>query len=160
MEKLLNPTGMPPRGTDAHGSGAFLASRVNRLHYGVDLECAPGQEIAAPCIGTILRRKRPYASDPFWDGLLIVSDEGLLITLFYMEPLTGILGTTVSRGRIIGEAQDISKKYRGITPHVHMEVVWPKDRTLPLDWRLGYEYVIRNGANRGIYVDPTRLMGE
>lgn len=160
MEKLLNPTGMQPRGTDAHGSGAFLASRLNRLHYGVDFECFPGQDILSPCSGTILRRKRPYATDLLWDGLLLVSHEGLLVTLFYMEPLSGILGTEVTRGRIIGDAQDISKKYRGITPHIHMEVVWPKDRAMPNDWRMGYEYVIRNGANRGIYVDPTKLIGE
>jgi len=158
--KFLSPVPHGIRGQDAHGSGAFLASRVGRVHYGVDIICVPGEQVISPCNGILVRRKRPYGQDLHWSGVLIATEGGIQITLFYLEPNSTLYGHEVTKGQVIGTAQDISQKYPGIIPHIHMEVVWPRDRSLPNEWRRGHEYVVRSGANRGIYVNPLLLIGD
>ena len=156
MDILVSPTGGGIRGDDDFGSGAFLAKRTGRCHYGSDYECIPGRPVVAPCDGHVIRRKRPYADDPQWDGILIESPMGLQITLFYVAINPDLLGKEITQYQIIGTAQDLTPRYPGITPHVHMEVVWPKGRTLPMEWRINREYVVKGGS---VYINPTLLIG-
>jgi hypothetical protein len=44
------------------------------------------------------------------------------LKMFYFEPLRGVLFKKVEEGQVIGAAQDISVKYEGITPHIHLEI--------------------------------------
>ena len=54
-------------------------------------------------------------------------------------------------------AQDIRIRYpkdkthdTACTPHVHVQLVWPRDRTLPLHWVLDKDYTNYQGRT---YVD-------
>lgn len=48
--------------------------------------------------------------------------KGYSIKIFYMNPSSGIIGKIVQAGDKIGEAQDLTIKYPGITNHVHIEI--------------------------------------
>jgi len=118
---LISPTGKGIRKSDSHGSGEYGASRgANRYHTGVDFICEPGQIIVSPCQGKIVRVARPYATG-YWLGVLI-RNEILSLFLFYLIPHKELIGQEVRAGHDIGIAQDISVKYPGITPHIHMQI--------------------------------------
>lgn len=153
MDKLVSPTGQSPRGEDQWGSGRFLASRATRPHLGVDYVSTPGQEVVSPCDGTFVRVKRPYAGEHL-SGLLIRSNDGLSVTLFYVRPDEGL--KEVHKGQRVGLAQSLSYKYPGITEHVHMEVTWPNGKRLPDEWVMEQDYLTRRGT---IYVNPILLIG-
>ena len=42
--------------------------------------------------------------------------------IFNIQPDPELMGTEVKVGQVIGTAQDISKKYPGVTPHVHLRI--------------------------------------
>jgi hypothetical protein len=90
------------------------------MHSGTDYICEPGQNVYAPISGLVVREALPYSAESF-SGLIIMSPS-MEIALFYMEPDKALIGTQVFEGQIIGEAQDITQKYPGITPHVHMQI--------------------------------------
>jgi len=124
---LLNPVGTKIR-NDAGGSGHYGARRSKKLpdgrikryaHKGTDYKCKPGQDIKAPCIG-IMTRSRPYAHSEY-NGVRI-DGKRLSLQIFYVEPDKALLGKPVMRGQIIGKAQDISKRYASVTPHVHVQI--------------------------------------
>lgn len=118
--KIMNPTGHSIRGQDSWGSGAFRAPRGNHSHRGIDFVCEPGQDIFCPIDGTVVREARPYSKGEF-SGVLI-RNHNLDVKMFYFQPEPMLIGTLVAKGKIIGKAQDISKKYEGITPHIHLEI--------------------------------------
>jgi len=121
---MISPTGAGPRGVDSWGSGAFRAPRGDREHKGVDYRLQPGQVVVAPISGTIVRHARPY-SDPKWlyeyNGV-VLKGERCSIKMFYLEPFQHVIGKKVRRGEAIGMAQDVGKKYPGITLHVHLQI--------------------------------------
>lgn len=118
------------RGNDPHGSGAFEASRRNRLHNGIDIVVQPGQPIKSPIDGTIKRHSFPYPDRSF-SGYHLDTDK-YLIKLWYLAP-TLQAGAKVRAGQTLGFAQDLGTRYAGITPHVHMEV-WDKSKVnTPVD---------------------------
>jgi len=117
---VLSPTGLKIRGEDKWGSGAFKAPRGDHVHRGVDFVCVPGQSVAAPIEGVIRREARPYVTGEF-SGVLIESPV-CDVKLFYLKPDPTLIGRHVKKGQVIGHAQDISQKYPGITPHVHLEI--------------------------------------
>lgn len=117
---MISPTGGRPRGVDNYGSGAWGAGRGNRKHLGVDYICVPSQQIYAPIAGKIVREARPYASDDY-SGCLI-EGEHMHVKIFYMTVADNLIGRFVEQGQAIGFAQDITLKYPGITPHVHLQV--------------------------------------
>jgi hypothetical protein len=47
----------------------------------------------------------------------------MAVQLFYFEPNEKLIGKAVEKGQKIGIAQDISKKYPDMTPHVHLSIV-------------------------------------
>ncbi len=116
---MISPTGNGTRGQDQHGNGRYGAGRGNRLHTGADYVCIPGTPVVCPIKkGKIVREKRPYAG---YSGLLI-RNRDVEITLFYLEPDKNLIGYEVNQGDVIGIAQDISEKYPGIIPHIHMQI--------------------------------------
>lgn len=117
---MISPTGKGPRKWDKHGSGAYGAPRGGRAHKGVDYVCVPGQVVVSPIAGTVTREARPYAEGP-WSGVVIESPN-ISVMLFYLAPDPAVIGRVVAQGAPIGTAQDITEKYPGITPHVHLQV--------------------------------------
>ena len=122
VNRVISPTGAGVRGLDKHGEGKYGAGRGNRLHRGADYICTPGQDIVSPIKGVVVREARPYASTEFYSGLLIRGMD-IEIKMFYLVPDTTILGMPVEIGTVIGIAQDISERYSGMTPHIHLEIV-------------------------------------
>jgi hypothetical protein len=120
---FLNPTGGKIR-VDSEGDGHHGAPRGSRRHKGVDFECCPNQKVLMPITGRIARLSYPYANDLYWKGVLIYTQR-MQIKLWYFQPMPGRVGNHFQAGDIIGHAQDISKKYPGMDPHVHLRVVNP-----------------------------------
>lgn len=111
------------RSTDRYGSGQFNAGRVRggkrHHHQGLDIVAKAKEQILSPIDGDITREAIPYA--PF-TGLVIRGTGtylGYEVKLFYVQ---GYRSGPVIKGEVIGRAEDLTKKYPGITNHVHMEV--------------------------------------
>lgn len=123
---LINPVKNGKiRKPDKWGQGHFGASRGKRSHNGLDIEAKAKQEIVAPIDGKVIRKAYPYASDMRYTGLLIEGTGKYIdytVKIFYIDPSAGVAGKTVQAGDKIGEAQDLTVKYTGITNHVHIEV--------------------------------------
>jgi len=120
---MISPTGLTTRNFDQFGSGHYGAPRDGgkRMHRGTDFICVVGQEIVCPSDGMVaIRKSRPHANEK-WSGI-ILKNPHFTIQMFYFTPLDGIWGKSFSRGDVIGHAQDISEKYPGITPHVHLRI--------------------------------------
>lgn len=123
---MISPTGKGIRRVDKWGRGTYGASRNSgkSKHDGTDYICEPGQNVVAPVGGLIVRESRPYGDQQwFWkyDGL-IIENKCMVIQMFYLEPIRSLIGQYVNAGDLIGIAQDISIKYPGMTPHIHLEV--------------------------------------
>ena len=124
---MISPTGLGVRGDDAWGNGEFGASRGKRKHKGVDFICTPGQSIWFPFqFGFIERISRPYVQGKYLGAQLYGYDGGCtyVCKMFYFIPRTMLIIDAVSlqRGMVIGKAQDISEKYKDMTPHIHLQV--------------------------------------
>jgi hypothetical protein len=118
---MISCTGKPIRGTDPWGNGHYGASRGgSRIHLGSDFECKPGQHVVMPITGTVIRVARPYLSSDF-SGLLIQNCK-IVLKMFYFTPELRFIGQTLPKGHFIGIAQDISKRYEGMIPHIHVQV--------------------------------------
>ena len=118
---MKSPTGSNEiRGSDKHGSGHYLAPRGDRRHAGIDMVVAPGQDVLSPIDGVMARVAKPYAKGK-WSGCVVKNDQ-VEIKMFYMAPDKSLVSQEVKRGQVIGKAQDIGEKYKGITPHVHVEI--------------------------------------
>jgi murein DD-endopeptidase MepM/ murein hydrolase activator NlpD len=123
---IANPTGGEVR-VDAGGDGHYGASRTKTVngktaryaHRGTDFSGTPGQPVKAPIGGVIKRKAKPYSIGEY-SGCLIVGKKGMC-KMFYLEPNPDLIGKPVRQGDVIGVMQDISKKYAGVTPHIHVE---------------------------------------
>jgi len=119
---MISPTGNGIRGTDDWGDGRFGASRGDgRLHDGVDFVCTPRQSIFSPIYGRLVREARPYPNSDY-SGVLL-HNANVDIMIFYLIPDSSLIGEWCTQGAVIGVAQDISEKYPGMTPHVHLKIV-------------------------------------
>lgn len=113
------------RNRDAFGSGQFGASRSagSRTHQGLDIIADPQEAIFSPIKGTIIREALPYKNDASIRGIVMNGREewqGYRIKIFYVQ---GLLSGDVFPGQLIAYAQDLRKKYPGITNHIHIEVL-------------------------------------
>ena len=139
----------PIRTMDKHGTGEYLAPRGNRKHNGIDLACAVGSEVFSPVAGTVTKLGYPYGSgtggasdaDPY--RYVEVTDEmGRRHRVFYIDPNDDNINLTdldeVDQDTIIGIVQDLTRRYEGITPHVHYEIMvgakTSKTYIDPLEW--------------------------
>ena len=120
---LISPTGGGVR-NDSGGSGYFLAKRGTRLHQGVDYELPDGvgQLVVAPITGRIERIAYPYSDTQDFTGCVLRGDD-IWIKMFYFRPYDALIGQRVTMAQPIGIAQDISKRYKDVTPHVHLEII-------------------------------------
>ncbi len=107
------------RRQDKWGSGHFGASRGSRSHGGIDLVADVGEKILSPVDGTITRVAYPYANDLSYTGAVIDAGGGVEVRIYYIG---GVEPGAVKAGQEIGVAQDLRKRYSGITNHVHVEV--------------------------------------
>ena len=122
---MINSTGGSIR-NDRGGSGHFGAPRKKEIdgrivryrHRGTDYVCIPGQEIWMPFTAVIIRFKNPYEG---FHGILF-RGKGIVGTLFYVDVTQELIGREMKEGEIIGKAEDISKRYDLVTPHVHFQI--------------------------------------
>ena len=123
---LVNPIkNGKARENDKWGSGHFGAPRGSRQHNGLDIVVTKGQDVLSPIDGVVVRKSFPYAKDLSYEGVLIEGSgahEGIMIKIFYMNPVLNIVGANVRSGDKIGTAQDLTNKYSDITNHIHIEV--------------------------------------
>lgn len=125
---ITNPTGGKVR-VDSGGDGHYGArrSRTNSdgsityyAHKGTDFLGTPGQPVKAPIGGIIRRKANPYAKGEY-SGCLIAGKKGVC-RMFYFNPNPDLIGKPVKEGEVIGVMQDISKKYKKVKPHVHVQL--------------------------------------
>lgn len=114
----------PERGSDKWGSGAFGASRGDRIHKGIDYACYKGSLVLSPVTGECTKIGFPYA-DPKkgnYRYVQITDSEGREHRIFYIEPQVR-RGDWVETGDVLGESQGIADHYPGMTDHVHYEIL-------------------------------------
>lgn len=111
------------RASDEYGSGQFHAGRTKgkkrHEHQGLDVLASPNEQIFSPIDGEIIREAIPY---PPFTGIAIRGTgdyAGYEVKLFYVQ---GYFCGPVKAGAAIGVAENLAKKYPGITNHVHLEV--------------------------------------
>jgi len=114
------------RGADAHGNGAFAASRGSKRHKGVDYAFNPGEEVRSPVEGIVTRLGYAYKDEPF-RLIEILSHKGHLLWRFlYVRPDELKAGDKVLVNDVIGVSQNISQKYnkpgKRMVNHVHVEI--------------------------------------
>ena len=121
MIKVLTPQ----RTIDKHGSGAWMASRGARSHYGVDYACWPESQVLCGTVGVVSKVGWPYSPEDPKRGHLryveIHTSLGYDVRYMYIKP-TVKKGEKVSKDQVIGVSQDLTEVYPGITPHVHVDV--------------------------------------
>ncbi len=127
---ILNPVPGSTIRNDQAGAGFFHARRRNSkkehyLHKGVDLTLpqGTGQDVVSPISGKVRRISTVYSTKPFFSGIVIENPD-ICVKLFYMKPIKNSLPWFVNQGEIIGFAEDISERYTGASPHIHLEVSW------------------------------------
>lgn len=119
------------RGCDVHGCGNFGAKRGSHIHQGEDYSASPGTSILSPICGKVTRIAYPYASDLSFKGLEIVNNE-YSAKIFYITPSAAV-GSMVTRGQVLGVAQNIAGKYSpGMVNHIHVEIRNKFGKLIPL----------------------------
>lgn len=112
---------------DAQGSGLWHASRVDRLHKGLDIEVFPNEEVFSPIAGAYVRTAQPYPEDSRFGGI-VIAGKWCTVLLYYLSVLPFAAGEYIRRGDPIGRAQDVSLKYPPkkpgghMKPHIHIEI--------------------------------------
>ncbi len=113
---------LPIRLSDKFGSGAYRAKRGDRWHRGVDLSAYAGTLIFPIRPGNVTKLGYPYKDDLSFRYVQVTDLVSRLdFRYFYLEPLVSE-GDLVGLDIPIGKVQDLTKKYPGITNHVHFEV--------------------------------------
>ena len=115
------------REPDAYGEGHYGASRGKRTHKGRDEAAYPGMYLLSKTRGKVTKLGYPYGDDLFYRYVEVTDEKDHKIRYFYIEPMVSV-GEEVHGGTVLGCVQDLDKRYKGITPHVHVEVKDPKGR--------------------------------
>ena len=124
---FINPTGKKIR-NDSFGAGGFGTPRSSNVsarkkHNGVDYEGDAGQDVKAVTSGIISKIGYPYADDLSFRYVEITAEGGYRVRQFYVEPSDGLKkNMAVKKGQVIGTCQALTKKYAGMTNHVHVEI--------------------------------------
>jgi murein DD-endopeptidase MepM/ murein hydrolase activator NlpD len=137
LADFANPTMGPMRGVDAYGSGEFHADRDGgkRVHEGADYVAAPNATIYAPITGIVTKIGYAYAKQTTLTFVELTNQATALVSrVLYVDPSVTV-GQQVEAGKPIGFAENLQKRYRGITNHVHVQIT----------------------ANR-MYLDPANLL--
>lgn len=126
---------MQIRGCDKWGCGHFGASRGSREHKGVDIVCEPGKVFQAFTQGVVTKIGYAYADDLSFRYVEVTDRVGAGWRYFYIEPCVEE-GDVIDAYDDLGVVQSLQKRYPGITPHVHFEII----------------------RKEGTYVDPTSIL--
>jgi murein DD-endopeptidase MepM/ murein hydrolase activator NlpD len=121
---FANPTMGPMRGVDAFGSGEFHAERDGgkRIHEGADYIAEPNTPIYAPITGVVTKIGYAYAKQTALTFVELTNEASNLVSrVLYVDPSVAV-GDTVNAGAPIGVAENLQKRYRGITNHVHVQI--------------------------------------
>ena len=110
------------RRSDIHGDGHYYASRGNRKHNGLDLVYQPGQVVKCFAEGLVTKLGYAYSDDLSYRYVQVTDIQGLHCRYFYVAPSVKIR-QSVREGFVLGKAQEIGRRYPGITPHIHFEVL-------------------------------------
>ena len=120
----------PNRGNDCYGSGAYHASRGTRIHKGVDKSCYKDSLILAISAGHVTKIGYPYnPSHPIKGHLRyveITDKDDLRLRYFYVKASVSV-GEKVLKGQVIGKSQGLGEIYKGITDHIHLEILDKND---------------------------------
>lgn len=121
---FANPTGFEVRAHDDFGYGHFGASRDggSREHEGVDYVGFAGQDVMAPVAGLVTRMGYAYSDGSHKYVEITNAATGYTARVFYVDADVAI-GETVALGQKIGTLKTLQTRYRGITDHVHLEVM-------------------------------------
>lgn len=113
----------PHRGQDEYGSGAWGASRGNRIHKGIDFAASPGSGLKSNVNGTVTKLGYPYTHALQFRYVEITDASQMRHRFFYVNPLVEV-GQTVKAGQVIGRVQDISGHYsdKHMINHFHYEI--------------------------------------
>lgn len=126
-QNFLN--GLPLR-NDNGGLGHYGAPRSGgRVHNGFDISVKPQEEVKAPFNCILSRVGYVYSSDLRWRLLECIGTDkfkGWKVKIMYADTLSHNINKAFKQGEKIGFAQDISKKYASVTPHLHYEVFNPQ----------------------------------
>jgi len=137
------------RGQDRHGAGHYRAPRKGRRHSGIDIIIHKNEAVIAYEGGEVSKIGYPYNPEDTKKGHLryvqVTTDSGDRFRYFYVGPLVNV-GDTVGRGDIIGSAQGLAEIYKGITEHIHLEIMKPgRGKSfydpVPILEGLGYEFL-------------------
>jgi murein DD-endopeptidase MepM/ murein hydrolase activator NlpD len=121
---FANPTMGPLRGEDSYGSGSFGATRDggHRVHDGADYVAAPNTIVYSPISGEVTKLGYAYAKNTALRFVEITNSVSSLVSrVLYVDPSVKP-GDVLKAGDPIGVAEDLSKRYRGITNHVHVQI--------------------------------------
>lgn len=115
----------PVRGVDKWGSGAYLASRGERTHRGVDFACCPGTEILSLTGGKVTKLGYPYNPQDEKKGhyryVEVTDSKGYRVRYFYVNPAV-VVGQMIKAGDALGLTQSLQRAYPDMTNHIHFEV--------------------------------------
>jgi len=122
MLNWIPPVKNPAIRTDAEGDGHFGAKRGWRLHRGTDYLTKPGDPVLMTLKKAVVKREiRPYEKTPELTGVVLVNEQCINI-LFFVEPISGLIGKKVPQGQVIGHSQNVQVRYgKKMLPHVHSE---------------------------------------
>jgi murein DD-endopeptidase MepM/ murein hydrolase activator NlpD len=121
---FANPTMGPMRGVDAYGSGDFHAERDGgkRIHEGADYIAEPNATIYAPITGVVTKIGYAYAKQTALTFVEVTNAASNLVSrVLYVDPSVAV-GDAITAGAPIGLAENLQKRYRGITNHVHVQI--------------------------------------
>jgi murein DD-endopeptidase MepM/ murein hydrolase activator NlpD len=111
------------RGCDSQGCGYFEAPRGNHKHHGVDVECRNYEGIVSSASGVVTKIGFPYGDEDrkHFRYVEVTKDE-YRFRYFYINPMVEV-GQSVSVDTLLGNSQDLTKIYPGITQHCHFEIM-------------------------------------
>jgi murein DD-endopeptidase MepM/ murein hydrolase activator NlpD len=149
---FANPTGKGTRQTDAYGCGDFGASRDGgvRRHEGVDFLADVGQRVVAPISGYVSKIGLAYPGDSELKFIEITNPAlHYQARVFYIDP-TVEPGQAIHVGQPIGTHHSLEQKYpRGITEHVHLEIIDTRGERIDATRVITAHYEPAPGAGRG-----------
>ncbi|CAH1387007.1 M23 family metallopeptidase [Candidatus Nitrotoga sp. M5] len=111
----------PNRGTDKWGSGHYHASRGTHLHNGVDKLAMAGSQLKSLTDGYVTKLGFAYADDLSYRYVQVSDGQGHDLRYFYLDPKVEV-DQRVYKGDILGEVQNLGRRYAGIGNHFHFEV--------------------------------------
>lgn len=112
----------PQRTNDVHGSGAWQAPRGYGKHRGIDIACLPDSIILSSTEGVVSKLGYMYNDDLSYRYVQVTTPDGYKIRYCYVEPDVKVRDT-IEVGQPLGVVQDIGRRYKGITPHIHLGVM-------------------------------------